>query len=284
MTIDPAFHRSVENYFALVRNISAANAMPQLGSLSRELDHKCGPKPKKNKEVSITPKVAQMFTTSAVDAWWRAIHSYMISNSLTDASTIWASVTAYYSSHYSMRAFAHLLGAFVLFKRKLVVQVEPVKGGYKCEFKPNADRREHVFYWKIVKSHPQFASDPWFTKNDHNTVSDAAHRNRANYADHVFVPKSFRPLNSDAIKIRIGQISQIQCITPPQASTGAYPDVVGVQILAYHRLVKFRRLLDEVLGNDNRCWSVWRNPPWCPEYIDFQLVDEESPVGAIARR
>lgn len=258
--------------------------MPQLGSLSHELDRLCGSKPKKIKEVGITPAVAQMFTTSAVDAWWRAIHSYMISNSLTNVSTIWASVTAYYSSHYSMRAFAHLLGAFLLFQRKLVVQMKPERGGYMCEFKPNADRREHVFYWKVVKSHPQFASDPWFTKNDHNTVSDAAHRNRANYADHVFAHETFVPLEAKAMQRRIRRISQILCTTPPEPSRQVYPDVEAVQILAYHRLIRFRRLLDQVLGSSNRCWTVWRNPPWCQQYVNFQLVDEESPVRAMGNR
>lgn len=284
MTIDPAFQTSVESYFTLVEDKPAAITMPQRSSLSHELARQCGNTQKANKQVYIKPSVAQMFATAAVDAWWRAIHSYMISSSLTDASTIWASVTAYYSSHYSMRAFAHLLGSFILFRRKRVVQVTQVKGGYRCEFQRNAQRREHVFYWKIVKAHPQFKSDPWFTNNNDDTKSDAAHRNRANYSDHVFTPEPFVPLESKSMQLRMKHIAQMQCITPPVPSADDYPAVVDVQILAYHRLVKFRRLLDEVLGNTNRCWSKWRNPSWCADYTDFQLVDEESPVGAIARR
>ena len=44
------------------------------------------------------------FAMAAVKMWLRAVHSFLISVSLTKASPIWSSVAGYYSSHYSIRA------------------------------------------------------------------------------------------------------------------------------------------------------------------------------------
>jgi hypothetical protein len=55
--------------------------------------------------------------------------------------------------------------------------------------------------------------------------------------------------------------------------TDDFPDTVSVQFVAYHRIVKFRRLLDEILGSKNRFWKVQRNPHWCPAGMNFSVVD-----------
>ena len=65
---------------------------------------------------------------------------------------------------------------------------------------------------------------------------------------------------------------------PPQPCTTAtriskFPDLEFVQVVAYHRLVTFRKLLDEVLGGKNRFWNVHRKPPFAIKFIDFQLAE-----------
>src|SRR4051812_48612238 len=78
--------------------------------------------------VPINASGASMFASAAVDIWLRAIHSLVISAALTRASPLWASVAGYYSSHYSVRGIAHLLGFFTLHRKKLVAQFN-VTGG-----------------------------------------------------------------------------------------------------------------------------------------------------------
>ena len=96
-----------------------------------------------------------MFTTGAVDIWMRAVHSFLVSASLTDVSSIWSSVAGYYSSHYAVRSIAHLLGFFQLFKGKRIVHLQFLSGQYVCSFDPKkAQDREHKLYWQIVKKDP----------------------------------------------------------------------------------------------------------------------------------
>jgi hypothetical protein len=80
-------------------------------------------------------------------------------------------------------------------------------------------------------------------------------------------------LDEDALKSRIEYISKIAFDVPPLPRTSKFPDLAYVQVVAYHRLVRFRRLLDEVLGGTNRFWKVHRNPPFARGYMDFQLVE-----------
>ena len=204
--------------------------------------------------------------------WMRAVHSFLISASLTDVSPIWASVTGYYSSHYTVRSIAHLLGFFQMFKRHKIVRLELQGGHFVCSFNPKTERdHEHFFYWKVVKANPLFAGDPFFTQNKGDD-SDVAHRNRANYADHLPQFPVFRPLDAGAVKGCIERISEIEFEVPPQVAR--YPDVQSVQIIAYHRLVRFRDLVDTIIGTGNRFWKVHRNPPWARDFMDFQLTEE----------
>jgi hypothetical protein len=211
----------------------------------------------------------------------RSVHSFLVSAALSDVSPIWASVAGYYSSHYSVRAIAHVLGFFQIFTAKQTVQLELVGNRFSGTFNPKkGSDREHKLYWKVVKANPQFSADPFFTDNDASKdPSDAGHRERANYADFLTTFPTFNPLNREDLVQRIQKISNIDCSTPPIPSASRFPDVESVQVIAYHRLVRFRDLLDEILGTGNRFWKVHRDPPWARGFIDYQLVEAQmSPV------
>ena len=127
-----------------------------------------------------------------------------------------------------------------------------------------------------MKSNPLFAGDPFFTQNLPADESDVAHRDRANYADHLPTFPAFRPLDADAVKSRIEKISDIEFDVAPIPKVSLYPDIQSVQVIAYHRLVRFRDLVDAVIGTGNRFWKVHRDPPWARDFMDFQLVEEAT--------
>jgi hypothetical protein len=274
MNIDKALKKQLETIFSPLNKIGAEKAFPPPSSLSTALEKLI---PAKGVTiVSVKPQVASLFATAAVEVWLRAVHSFLVSASLTGASPIWASATGYYSSHYSVRGLAHLLGHFQLFRRKRVVRLDLQSGRHICSFDPKqgADR-EHRLYWKLVKRDAHFVSDPLFTENDPELdASDVGHRDRANYADHLDQFPFFRALDAPVLKARVQFISQIEFTTPPIPKRSHFPDVGSVQVVAYHRLVKFRKFLDEVLGGSNRFWNVHRNPTWTGEMIDFQLTEQ----------
>ena len=281
MKIDPAVKAHVEEAFAPLNNQAAAHSFPSPASLSSALD-KVNPSgatiivaPGK------TPAIAKMFTTAAVDMWLRAVHSFLISASLTNVSPIWSSASGYYSSHYTVRSLAHILGFFQLFSRKKIARLELQAGRFVCRFDAKTMHdREHSFYWKIVKSNPLFSSDPFFTKNpskdEADVGSDVGHRDRANYADHLSSFPMFHPLNELEVKRRIERISEIEVKAPPIPIVRLYPDIESVQVIAYHRLMRFRDLVDTIVGTRNRFWSVHRDPPWAREFMDFQVTAEAT--------
>lgn len=278
MQIDSALEAHVAATFAPLNNEAAVSAFPPPASLAKALNLALPQGSTGVTARSASREVAKMFTTASVNIWMRAVHSFLVSASLTNVSPIWASVAGYYSSHYSVRALAHLLGFFQLFARKRIVRLELQAGAYVCRFDPKtAGDREHRVYWKIVKKDPHFASDPFFADNNSSMdESDVGHRDRANYADHLPQFPVFRPLDAAALKNRIERISEIEVTAPPIPRVSQYPDVESVQIVAYHRLVRFRDLVDTIIGNGNRFWNVHRNPAWARDYMDFQLTEAET--------
>jgi hypothetical protein len=187
-------------------------------------------------------------------------------------------VTGYYASHYAVRAFAHLLGYFQLFQDRRIARIKLEGGRHICSFdRKTANDAEHKLYWRLVKKHAPFTEDEYFTLNDPASEnSDIRHRNFANYADHVGRLVTFKPLDERAMKDRIEYISKIVCLVPPIPRFSAFPDLEYVQLIAYHRIVKFRRLVDEVLGGKNRFWAVHRNPAFATDYMDFQLAERSN--------
>lgn len=276
MKIDPALQVHIATAFRPLDNAAAVNAFPPPGSLSQALKTAIPPDSTGSVTRYLSQDIAMMFTTAAVNIWMRAVHSFLVSASLTDVSPVWASVAGYYSSHYTVRAVAHLLGFFQSFTRKRIVRLQ--FQGNRCVFSfnpKNADDREHKFYWKIVKLDPLFAADPFFTQNDSGVDdSDVAHRDWANYQDHLPQFPLFRPLNAMALTNRIDRISGIEFTSPPIPRRSRYPDIESVQIIAYHRLVRFRDLVDTVIEDNNRFWSVYRDPAWAREFMNFQLTEE----------
>lgn len=249
----------------------AAQALPGASSLSHALEMVLRRCRKDQKTVHVDAMIARLFATAGVEAWQRGVHSFLISASLTNASPIWASVSGYYSSHYCVRGLAHLLGNFQVFHLRKRVCLE--SSGNVCTL--SRSKPEHRFYWEVVKDAPNFAPDPLFTNNAEEVdESDSAHRNHANYADHLWSSPQFRPLDEQMIRKRVRLISQIPFTTPPIPRKDGWPDLESVQIVAYHRIVTFRRFLDEVLGHSNRFWNVHRNPPWTAGIIDFQLTEQ----------
>jgi len=271
----------IEHMFAPLNWASASNAFPEKGALSIRLNNFANGK--NDGEYEIEQKITSTFATSSVEMWHRSIHSFLISASLTKASPVWSSVSGYYSSHYSMRAFAHLLGYFQLRKRRKIVQLEIDGGNYLCKIKgKHGDDAEHKSYWKIVKSHSDFSSDPFFTNNEDELPnygsdrrSDVGHRSIANYLDHIGGFPSFQMLNHEYLKQRVNKISDMELSDAPIPRLDLYPDMDNVQLIAYHRLVRFKSYLDNIFGDSNRFWKVHRKPSWCMPFLDFQIV---SPV------
>jgi hypothetical protein len=276
MIIDLVLRTHIRTGFALLNN-AAANTFPGPNALSQALSRTLPAGSKGLASRATTQDVARMFTTAAVNIWMRAVHSFLVSASLTNVSPIWASVAGYYSSHYSVRALAHLLGFFQLFDRKRIVRLELYGGRYVCHFEPkNAGDREHRVYWKIVKGDRHFLADPFFTENkSSDEESDVAHRDRANYADHLPQFPVFRPLDAAALEYRVNRISELEFASPPIPRASRYPDLESVQIIAYHRIVRFRDMVDAVI-DDNRFWNVHRSPSWAINFIDFQLTEEQT--------
>jgi hypothetical protein len=127
-----------------------------------------------------------------------------------------------------------------------------------------------------VKSDAFFKNDPFFSPDrsgGSNDFPDSSHRSIANYSDHLDQFPKFHTLNEDDLKDRTEQLSKTELSSVPTPRKEQYPDLGNVQLMAYHRIVRFRKFLDERLGGKNRFWSVHRSPSWCEDFIDFQVVE-----------
>lgn len=277
MTVDDEFRKQVELVFQPLR-LKASGAFPARAALSIRLEKQV-PRQPGHASVNADSTDVSLFATAAVEMWHRAVHSFLISASLTKASPIWSSVSGYYSSHYSIRALAHMGGCFQLHRQKRVVTLE-LKGRRPLltYSKKGPSDREHVLYWKVVKENPQFAKDDLYTENDSSgDRTDVGHRDYANYVDHLHPYPSFIPLTDEALKERVEQISSMELTSIPIPKRTKYPDLDAVQLIAYHRLVNFRQVVDEVLGGQNRFWKVQRAPSWVKDALDFQLTPRRGP-------
>jgi hypothetical protein len=188
-------------------------------------------------------------------------------------------VTGYYSSHYSIRSIAHLLGLFCLYGQKRVVQWQLVDGRNICTFrKKGGGEREHKLYWNWVKQDEHFNSDPLFRQYNHGIdESDVRHRDWANYSDHLYAHYPvFRAVDLDSLRERAQIISRMEYIDPPIPDIRRFVDLDAVQIMAYRRLVRCRQFIDEAIGGQNRFWKVHRNPPFAANLLSFQLVESRG--------
>lgn len=282
MNIDDGLENRLKVTFALLNTKAAAGAMSPPSALSKNLERVIAKRPTA-KTATVEAEIVRCFATAAVDMWARSVHSFLISASLYEASPIWASVCGYYSSHYSIRALAHLLGYFHLFNKRKIVHLDLRGSKYVCSFDSKmAGDREHRLYRKIVQQHPRFNKDPLFTES--NLISgdsDIKHRDHANYADHLGQCVNFRAIDAQELRRQIQRISKYDCSAPPIPRLDRFPDTRSVQIVAYHRIVRFRQLLDETLGGGNRFWGVWRNPSCANGLMDFHVSERgglEAPL------
>jgi hypothetical protein len=272
--MDKDLSSQIERMFSDLNKQSAAAALPEPGTLSSLLS---GYVVESSPTTIVTakPRMLTLFATAAVEMWLRSVHSFLISASLTNASPIWSSVAGYYSSHYAIRAFAHLFGVFNLHRRKRIAYLDKAAGHLVVRLEEkNGDHREHKFYWKFVSEHPQLVANPFFYAfRDDVSTSDGGHRNKANYVDHIDRFPVFLPLSAEFLEKRIERISSVEFSNVPVPRVDHFPDTDSVQFVAYHRIVMFRRLLDEILGSKNRFWKIHRNPSWCPATMNFSVVD-----------
>jgi hypothetical protein len=269
--MDKELETRLQVMFAGLNRQSAADSFPDPGTLAGLLSQHADTS-SASTTVAATPQIRSYFATAAVEMWLRSVHSFLISASLTTASPIWSSVAGYYSSHYAVRAFAHLFGVFQLYKKGKIARLDKDGGHFVLE-KKGSDG-EHKFYWKEVIKHPQLANDPFFYPNFEDQ-RDGGHRNKMNYWDHICRYPTFQPLETQILKDRVQRISTIpfSSVPTPRADKDHFPDIDNVQIIAYHRLVKFRRLVDEVCLA-NRFWKVQRTPAWCPRTLmNFSVVE-----------
>lgn len=248
--------------FGRLNNTAASRAFPPVRALTDTLERAI---PRPANPITISPDTAQLFATASVDIWVRAVHTFLISASLTKASPIWASVSGYYSSHYSMRAFAHL-GYFLLFSKKTIVRWSFENGSHFCSFTSRGGGEpEHKLYWNWVKRDEHFEADPMFSEYSIVAdVSDARHRGRVNYSDHLFpYYPAFLALSRKEVRERIQLISQIEFQQAPIPDINRLIDLEAVQIVAYHRMVKYRQFLDEALGGGKRFLERPSKPKIC---------------------
>ncbi len=224
----------------------------------------------------------QLLASASVEMWHRAIHSFLWSVALTEASPLWASVSGYYASHFVMRAFAHSMGFFKSFTKRAAIQVVMDRSGQFVLSQVDIRGGEHAFYWKVIKKHPDFASNPLFRENsERDEHSDSAHRTFANYTDHV---NSFTPIKFPEFKWiaeYIEKISRIRLYSVDKPSRDDYPDLQNVQILAFQRIVAFHDFLDERVPT-NRFWRTHRRPDWCRDIMLFQVEEPRLESPSIA--
>ena len=88
--------------------------------------------------------------------------------------------------------------------------------------------------------------------------------------------KIFLTLDKDATLRRIDRISKIEFAEPPFPRMSNFIDLENVQVIAYHRIVKYRKFLDDVLGSKSRYWNVNRNPSFSAGFIDFQVTESRK--------
>lgn len=222
----------------------------------------------------LNSREASLFMTAAVDMWQRSVHSFVLCVALTRVSVLWSSISGYYASHYAVRAIAHLHGFFAVFQRREFLEMTLAGGQYSCTRAAglsNSKRREHRFYWTVVRKLPGFGGDSLFPENkEQDDESDASHRNYANYADHVGRLSRVETVSADELRDRIASVASTALEGPPTLPNRTrFPDLSNVMSLAYLRIYRFREYLDQVLPTGNPFWRASREAEWFMNVMRF---------------
>lgn len=228
----------------------------------------------KNNDKSFSHKKASMFASASIEMWLRAVHSFLCSVSITEQSRLWASVSGYYASHYVMRGLAHSFGFFKSFTQRKCIQLMIASGHF--EWREIKSEGEHRFYWNVVSEHNEFKPNPLFKKNlEMLQKSDSSHRNYANYIDHLNNFTMLKFCDQEKLERAVETISNYprNYITEiSEKKSPDLPDLKSVQILAYQRIVTFRKFLNKHIPN-NKFWIKYKEPIWCRGILDFHLED-----------
>lgn len=228
-----------------------------------------------SKSLSLLPNELPMFISGSIEMWQRALHSFLVSVALTDSSHIWASTTAYYASHYVMRSVCHLFGVFALAQRHELLELKPAKGRFQIGVLLKGFR-EHQSYWTtaamLITDRPDL-----FHEND-----EEAHRSFGNYQDHIDQLRNVTPWNERTMQDRIAALARMPAdpILPKDGEIeDVYPNIVGAQALAMHRICFMRERLDVILGSKNKFWNANRAPGWCANIMKYQMEPQRIPTA-----
>jgi len=137
---------------------------------------------------------------------------------------------------------------------------------------PRNKRREHQFYWNVVRRLPDFNANVVFPENeeDDEGASDASHRNHANYADHLDRFTVIAGVSVDELRDRIGTVATAALEAVPNVPNRmAYPDLANVMAMAYLRIYRFREYVDGVLPTGNPFWRASRDAEWFRNVMRF---------------
>lgn len=255
--------------FQPLSNRPSAGAMPAAFTLSTSLTRlvqRAG-----GAAINLNRQDATNFATASVEIWHRAVHSLLISIALKKDSPVWAAVAGYYASHYTFRAAAHLLGFFSLHSAKCTIEINGQTGPYFGAVVKKR-KREHDWYRDKVSNSKLFGSDSFFSARPKAGLDDREHRSLANYGDHVSRYPSLSPIALEEIKDRMRILERYPAVVPPELSDARFPDLDGVWVLAYQRISRFRKLLDDKVGK-NRFWDGHRDPSWAKQFTNFDMAD-----------
>lgn len=256
-------------FFQPLINRPSAGTMPAELALSKSLTklvQRAG-----GTAINLNRQDATNFATASVEIWHRAVHSLLISIALRKASPVWAAVAGYYASHYTFRAAAHLLGFFSLHTAKCTIEISGQTGPYFGAVIKKR-KREHDWYRDKVSDSKLFGNDAFFKARPKAGLDDREHRSIANYGDHLSRYPSISPIVLEDIKERMRILEQHPAVVPPELSDARFPDLDGVWILAYQRISRFRRLVDDKVGK-NRFWEGHRDPSWAKQFTNFDIAD-----------
>jgi hypothetical protein len=265
----------VKLLFDLLKHRSSASVPPAMtlsDSLSRLVSRSRGG------PISLNRDSTALFATASIEAWQRAVHSLLMSISLSVSSPLWAAIIGYYASHYAFRAAAHILGLFSLHGEKCTIEIDSSSGPYLGAV-VKGRQREHDWYRSKVSKSALFGRDPFFLPEPTIGVTDQDQRNRANYGDHLSRFPAFQSINVEEVRERMRWLEQYPAPTAPAISEDRFPDLEAAWILAYQRISRFRKLVDEKVGK-NRFWEGHRSPAWARDFTNFDLADTTGMLTA----
>lgn len=215
---------------------------------------------------------ATLFISAAMEMWQRSINSLILSVAWSDVSRTWGVVTAYYSSHYMIRAFAHLHGYYSLHKEASIELSKNVKG---FQITCGKRRNEHEYYWKAVSDLK--LNEKLFGKN-----TEQVHRGFASYQDHLH---DFKKLDKKSIpnlaEVQM-KVATIADLPYNPLDDSKIPDLTTIQCLSYQRICFYRNWFESKFGS-SKYWKSLRTPQWCASVMSYKTSTPQSSLANMER-